>query len=396
MGFFTDIYNRLTGKIPVTITTTTERSSNEPITVDNATKIATVYSCVRIISEDCGTFPIHVKQRTEDGKRITLYNHPAARVLRRPNPHMSGVDFRCALIASVELRGNGYAYISERDKQGHPTRIDLLNPREVTPLVGKTDVYYAIGESLLVPSRDIIHIKGYAPDGIVGKSPIDVVSDTFENAVNTAKFSKNLYKNDLKSAGVFTVDTELSQVAYERLKDQLTKDWSRLRVSSRPLILEGGTKMSTVTITPENAQFIATKLQTIDEIAAIFRVPPHKVGDWTRGTYSNNAQANLEYSTDCIRPLLVKVEEELNRKLFLEVEQGEYYVDINYKALLRTDLSAQMEIYNKMFNIGVYSPNDIRRMEDLEPYEGGDKYFVPVNLAINDKDYNLIQDGQSE
>lgn len=377
------------GKMPVTFNYTTDGQVASPVTIDNAMKIATVYACVRIISEDCGTFPIHVKQRTKDDKRITLYDHPVARLLRQPNPFMNGVDFRCALIASLELTGNAYAHISKRDKHGYPERIDLLNPRNVSPLKGNEGVYYAIGESSVVPSRDIVHLKGYAPDGIRGLSPIDLVSDTFDNAVNTTKFSKNLYKNDLRSAGVFTIEGELSAEAYGRLESQLTRKWRSLSKSAQPLILEGGTKVSTVTITPENAQFVATKLQTIDEIAAIFRVPPHKVGDWTRGTYSNNTQANLEYSTDCIRPLLVKLEEELNNKLFLDKEHGEIYVDINYKGLLRTDLVKQMEIYNKMFNIGVYSANDIRKMEDLEPYEGGDKYYVPVNLAVNDDKNNI-------
>jgi HK97 family phage portal protein len=375
--------------MPVTINYTTDGKVAAPVTVDNAMKIATVYACVRIISEDCGTFPIHVKQRTKDDKRITLYDHPVARLLRQPNPFMNGVDFRCALIASLELTGNAYAHISKRDKHGYPERIDLLNPRNVTPLKGEEGVYYAIGDVSVVPARDIVHLKGYAPDGITGLSPIDLVSDTFDNAVNTTKFSKNLYKNDLRSAGVFTIEGELSPEAYSRLENQLTRRWNSLSKSAQPLILEGGTKVSTVTITPENAQFVATKLQTIDEIAAIFRVPPHKVGDWTRGTYSNNTQANLEYSTDCIRPLLVKLEEELNNKLFLDKEHGEIYVDINYKGLLRTDLVKQMEIYNKMFNIGVYSANDIRKMEDLEPYEGGDKYYVPVNLAVNDDKNNI-------
>lgn len=394
MGFFNTIYRRFAGKVPVIITESADGAQSTPVTIDTALRIPTVFACVRIISEDCGTFPVHVKQRDGEDRRVTHYNHPVAKVLREPNPQMNGVDFRCALIAQLELTGNAYAHISERDAKGYPTRLDLLDPRTVFPISASNGIFYAISEDVYVPARDMLHIKGFSLDGIVGKSPIDLAADPFDNAVNTARFSKNLYKNDLKQAGVFTIDGELSKDAYARLKDQLTKEWTRIHASSRPLILEGGTKMSTVTITPENAQFIQTKLQTIDEIAALFRVPCHKVGDWTRGTYSNNTQADLEYAKGCIRPLLVKLEEELNSKLFLEVEKGEYYVDINYKALLRTDVTAQMENYNKMFNIGVYSPNDIRRMEDLEPYEGGDKYFVPVNLAVNDN--NITDEKQSE
>ena len=349
-------------------------------------RVATIYACVRIISEDIGTLPLHIKMRTDSGKGKVQNGHPVARLMRRPNPYMNGIDFRCALIASLELYGNAYAIVRERDKRGYATRLDLLDPRSVKPIAGEHDVYYSVADmSELVPSRDMVHIKGYAPDGIEGKSPVRMHQDLIENFINATKFSKKLYKNDLRSAAVFSLDGVLPEDAYNRVKEQLSKAWQRVNSDgTKPLILEGGTKVQTMTITPENAQFIATKLQTIDEIAAIFRVPPHKVGDWTRGTYSNNAQANLEYSTDCIRPLLVKVEEELNRKLFLESEKAEYYIDIDFRGLFRADTATRKDWYREMFYIGVFSSNDIRALEDLPAYEGGDKYYVPVNLQSAD------------
>lgn len=357
------------------------------LTEEAAMRVGTVYSCVRIIAEDVGTLPVHVKKRDDNGNRTTLYTHPIARVLRRPNPFMSGIDFRRAMIASLELHGNAYAIIRERDRRGYPTRIDFADATQMSVVVGNDDIFYAYGEEeSLLPSRDVIHFKGYAPDGIEGKSPIKLHRDTIENSINATKFSKKLYKNDLRSTAVFSLEGELSPEAYNRTKTQLAEMYKKATARTDiPLVLEGGTKVSSLTITPEDAQFIATKLQNIDEIAAIFRVPPHKVGDWTRGTYSNNTQANLEYFTDCIRPLLEMIEEELSRKLFLEAEQDTHYVDINFKGLLRTDTKTQIDNYRTMFNIGVYSANDIRAMEDLAPYEGGDRYFVPVNMAINDK-----------
>lgn len=386
MGIISKFFGKfLGGRIPTYIVSPSN-SSDLPLSEEGAMKVATVYSCVRIIAEDVGTLPIHVKMRSEDGKRMTLYTHPVARVLNRPNPFMSGIDFRRAMIASLELHGNAYAIITERDKRGYPTRIDFADATQMTVIVGENDIFYAYGENEdLLPSRDVIHLKGYAPDGIEGKSPIKLHRDTIENAVNATKFSKKLYKNDLRSTAVFSLEGELSPDAYARTKSQLQEMYKKATARTDvPLVLEGGTKVNALTITPEDAQFIATKLQNIDEIAAIFRVPPHKVGDWTRGTYSNNTQANLEYFTDCIRPLLEIIEEELSRKLFLEVEQGSHYIDINFKGLLRTDTKTQIENYRTLFNIGVYSANDIRAMEDLAPYDGGDRYFVPVNMAIND------------
>lgn len=387
MGILSRFFGKfLGGRIPTYIVTSTS-SGSSLMSDEAAMKVGTVYSCVRIIAEDVGTLPVHVKMRDEDGGRQTLYNHPVAKVLRRPNPHMSGINFRRAMIASLELHGNAYAIIRERDKRGYPTRIDFADATQMSVVVGNEDVYYAYGEGKdLIPSRDVIHFKGYAPDGIEGKSPIQLHRDMIENSINATRFSKNLYKNDLRSTAVFSLEGELSPEAYDRTKAQLQEMYRKASARADvPLVLEGGTKVNSLTITPEDAQFIATKLQNIDEIAAIFRVPPHKVGDWTRGTYSNNTQANLEYFTDCVRPLLEMIEEELSQKLFLEAEQDSHYIKFNFKGLLRTDINSQINNYRTMYNIGVLSPNEIREMEDLAPYEGGDRRFVPVNMAVNNK-----------
>lgn len=389
MGIFSKIFNRQTATpFPVIVTTSNDDGA---WTNDAAMRVSTVYSCVRIIAEDVGTLPLHVKRIGEGNTRELVAGHPVSRVLSRPNPFMNGVDFRRAMIAALQLTGNAYARIVERDRRGYPTRIDYLEPSDVTPIAGANDVYYSVsGVDELLPSRDIIHFKGYAPDGIEGKSPITLQRETIENGRNATLYSKNLFKNDLKSTGVFTTDGTLSEDSFKRLRAQLTRAWKRVGSSAEPLVLEQGMKVSTITITPEDAQFVATKLQNIDEVAAIFRVPPHKVGDWTRGTYSNNTQANLEYCTDCIRPLLVVIEEELNNKLFLESERDILYIDITFEGLLRTDTKTRWENYRTGFNLGVYSPNEIRAMEDLPPYEGGDRRFVQVNMAVNDNQLTEI------
>jgi HK97 family phage portal protein len=293
---------------------------------------------------------------------------------------MTGVDFRRAMIACLELRGNAYALISERDRQGYASRLDLLDPDQVSVVKGDTDVFYSIAGRSLLPSRDIIHLKGFTLDGIEGKSPITLLRENIENARNSKRFSKNLFKRDLKTSTVFSTDEKISPAQRMTLQSDLNKMLNKAKGVGSPIVLEGGMKVSSLTLSPEDAQFVQYSLMTTDEIAAGYRVPPHKVGDWTRGTYSNNTQANLEYFTDCVRPLLEVCEAELNEKLLLEAERADVYVDINFKGLLRTDVKTQIENYRTMFNIGVYSANDIRALEDLAGYPGGDRYFVPANM----------------
>ena len=388
MSIFSKIFNVGDRRLPVSIEHHYDDSA-VPMTVSAAVRISTVFACIRVISEDVGTLPVHVKSR---GKVVSapLYGHPVARLLAEPNPYMTGIDFRRALIASLEAHGNGYAYISQRDKRGYPTRLDLVDASTVSVSKGNNDLFYDLGELGIngVPSRDVVHIKGFSFDGVVGKSPISYQRETLDNAAAMTNYSKSLFRRDGRHAVVFKTQKIMKEDAFERLRKQLTVAWNKLRNGGTPLVLEDGTDIATVSISPEDAQYVSTKLLTIDEVAAIFRVPPHKVGDSKSGNYSNNTQANLEYFTNCVRPLLEEIEAEFNRKLFLEDEKETHYIDIEFKGLMRTATKEQMEIYRQMFNIGVYTPNEIRAFEDLPPYKGGDQYFVPVNLAANNKRQN--------
>jgi HK97 family phage portal protein len=170
----------------------------------------------------------------------------------------------------------------------------------------------------------------------------------------------------------------------------------KAKTTGAPIILEEGMKYTPVTLSPEDAQFVSTKLQCIDQVAAAFRVPPHKVGDLTRGTYSNNEQGNIEFYIDCIRPKIEQLEEELNSKLFLESEKAEYYIDIDFRGLFRADTATRKDWYKELYYIGVFSPNEIRALEDMPPYEGGDQHYVPVNMTTPSNLENINQNGKSE
>ena len=373
--------------LPVHITTSGDDSS--VFSTDAAMRITTVYRCVRLIADTIGTLPIHVKRRMPDGSRVTVYDHPVARLLQQPSPLYARIDFMRSLIASEELSGNGYGYIAERDNLGYPTRVDYYKPAEVQVMKGDNGVYYHIAPlKVVAPSRDVIHFKGYAPDGILGESPISLLRDEMENCANATKCSKELYKQDLRTAGVFSTDHKLGKEATQNLFKSLGAMLRRAKTTGQPIILEEGLKYSSIQLSPEDAQFVANKLQSIDQVASAFGVPPHKVGDLTRGTYSNNEQGNLEFYIDCLRPKIEQLEEELNRKLFLESEKAEYYIDIDFRGLFRADTATRKDWYREMFYIGVFSSNDIRALEDLPAYEGGEKYYVPVNLAPADGNNN--------
>lgn len=391
MGFLNRLFQlgKNGATLPVSVTEMTDGTASPLLTEEGAMRITTVYACVRLIADTIGTLPIHVKRRMPDGSRVVDYSHPVAKLLNRPNPFQSRIKLMRALVASEELHGNGYLLIKERDSRGYPTRIELLDAKEVAPLQGDNDVFYVVAsDGKTYPSRDIIHFCGYAPDGIVGISPIKKLRNELETCMNTTLYSRDLYSGGLRTAGVFSTDQKLDEEKLTKLQKELGVMLNRARRGGKPVLLESGFKFSAVTITPEDAQFVATKLQSIDQVAAAFRVPPHKVGDLTRGTYSNNEQGNIEFYIDCIRPKLEELEEELNSKLFLESEQGEYYLDIDFRGLFRADTSTRTTFYKEMFYIGAMSPNEIRALEDMPAYEGGEQFYIPVNMTNNDNSKN--------
>lgn len=384
MGIFSRIFSSApssnnSAMLPITITTSGDSPS---LAGDGAMRVLTVYACVRLIADTIGTLPIHVKRRMPDGARVTVYDHPVARLLNRPSPRVGRIDLFRAIITAEELRGNGYGYIAERDAKGYPTRIDYYSPEVVTIMVGEDDVFYSIAPlGKIVPSRDVIHFRGHTNDGIEGISPISLLRDDIENCHNTTLYSKELYKRDLRTVGVFSTDQKLGKESVDNLFEGLWKMLRRSKKTGAPVILEEGLKYTNMTLSPEDAQFVSTKLQSIDQVASAFRVPPHKVGDLTRGTYSNNEQGNIEFYIDCIRPKIEQLEEELNNKLFLEREKPEYYIDIDFRGLFRADTATRKDWYKELYYIGVFSPNEIRALEDMPPYEGGDQHYVPVNMT---------------
>lgn len=395
MGYFANILSRVAAKLPINVTFHTGMSGwlfdsedDLPTNADAALKIGTVWACARIISNSVGTLPVHVKARTASGRNV-LYDHPVAALMRKPNPKMNGVVFRRAMILSLALRGNAYALISERDAKYRPKRLDFIPPSNVSVYEGADDIFYKIaGCSEVIPSRDMIHLKDLSTTGIVGKSPIRQHAELLDGARSSLKFSRSFYKNGCRTTGVFKVKKQLSPEAYARLSKDLARRYSGVDKFATPLVMEEDMDYIPITIPPEDAQFVATRLQSVDEIAAIFGVPPHMVGDLSHATFSNIEHQAIEFYSLAVRPILVALEAELNDKLFAELEKGRIYVDVDFKGLLRADTTTRGNFYKTMYYLGAMNANEIREFEDMDGYKGGEVYCRQTNMTPITNDNN--------
>lgn len=358
------------------------------VSEESSLAISAVWACVRILSETVGTLPIHLYKRTSNG-RDKVKGHECSLILQRPNSYLTRFSLMHHLMICCTLWGNGYARIY-RDKFFRPVRIQLLHPTEIEPILTCDDeLFYRDKTGLFIPCYDIIHLKGVSTNGYKGKSPIAVHRDNLSLSISAQRYGEKFFNQGGNMSGVFKYPSTLKPEAYKRLKNDLIAQSTGLHDAHTPLLLEGGMTYERISIPPEDAQFIATRKFQKTEIATIYGVPPHMIADLERATNNNIEHQGMEFVQYCLMPYLVRLEEEFNRKLLRDDEFEEFYFLFSLNGLLRGDTKTRSEFYKNMNMIGAMSANEIRALEDMNSYEGGDTYFVQANMQTIERAQTL-------
>jgi HK97 family phage portal protein len=352
------------------------------ITPDNALKISAVYACVRLISESIATLPINM-YKTDGNKRELAKEHPLYSVMKyNPNALMTTTDLVESFVASALLRGNGYIH-PVRNRYGDITELEFLKPKCMT-LDVSGDVpfykYFSEKKNATFKFEDIVNFAYFTLDGVTGISPISQCRTSLELANESEEYGKRFFANNAQPGGVIEMEGVLSEEASERFKKSWHAGYSGQNVGKTAL-LEGGAKYHAISMSNKDSQFLESKAFSIQDIARMFNVPPHLVGDLSKATFSNIEQQAMEFEKYTIRPLVTKIEAIFNKRLLAEDEIGRYFFKFNTSALLRGDIKTRFEAYNIGRNMGVYSANDIRELEDLNPIENGDIYLQPLNMV---------------
>ena len=356
-------------------------SSLKWVTEEGALSLSAVYACVRLLSDTVAIMPIHLYRRMDQGRSL-VKGHPSSRVFRAPSSYTVQFDILSHLMVSVTRWGNGYLRI-HRDRSFRPVGLEMLMPYDVTPCKTSDDrvVYRISGVSKALESYDIVHLKGLGTDGIVGKSPIALHRENLGLSLEVQSYGERFFSKGGNTSSVLEYPGALKKEQLENLRTQFAEIFQGLENAHKPMILEGGMKYNRINIPLEDAQFIATRKYQKNEIATIFGVPPHMIADLERATNNNIEHQGMEFVMYSLMPYLVKIESEVNRKLLFEDEQDELYFKFNVNSLMRGDTKTRSEYYRNMFHIGAMSPNEIRELEEMNPYKGGSVRYVPVNLA---------------
>lgn len=354
-----------------------------PVSEDSAMALTYVYACIRVLSETVGHLPLNVYRRTATGREEDD-QHPLWNLLHNePNPWMSSQVWRETLMGHASSRGNAYSWI-ERGRDGQVVALWPLHPDRTHPeIVNGTLVYRSTlpdsSQQTTFAAIDVLHIPALAPDGIKGYSPIQVAKQAVGLGLAAQEFGARFFGNGANPRMVIRHPGKVSDP--EKYRETFDKQFAGVRDSHGTVVLTGGAEMDTITIPPEDAQFLETRQFNRTEIAGIFRVPPDMIGDLSRSTFSNAEQMDLKFAKHTIAPWCTKWEAEINRKLLAGPRNRKHFAKMNMNALMRGDTQTRGQWYHFALADGWMSRNEVRRKEDLPTEDGLDEFLAPMNFA---------------
>ncbi|WP_436875946.1 phage portal protein [Siccibacter turicensis] len=357
-------------------------SSGKVVSADKAIHLSAVWACVRLLSESVSTLPLKVYERQPDGSRKPATNHPAYQVLcRRPNLEMTPSRFMLMLVASICLRGNAFV---EKKMIGNKlvSLVPLLPQNMVVKRLDSGSLEYTYteaGTKRVIPVKNIMHIRGFGMDGVCGMMPMMAGRDVIGSAMAVEESAAKIFENGLQSSGFLSAEQALDKDQRERLRGYM-QAFTGSRNAGKIMVLEGGLKYQNVTMNPEAAQMLESRAFSIEEICRWFRVPPFMVGhaDKQSSWASSVEGMNLQFLTNTLRPLLVNIEQEISRCL---LDDEELFAEFSVEGLLRADSAGRSAYYTTALQNGWMSRNDVRRLENMPPIEGGELYTVQLNLT---------------
>lgn len=357
-----------------------------PVTAESSIRAASVFSCVRILSEAVAMLPLILYRRVEkngrEGKERAT-NHPLYRLLHlEPNDEQTSFEFRELLQRHLVLRGNAFAFI-DWARNGRVRRLIPLHPDRVGFEKVKGQLQYSYRhpdsnvQSIFDP-YEVMHLRGLSTDGLRGLSPIETAREAVGLSIATEEYGARFFANGTHVGTYLETPNELGEKARKNLQESMSSNYGGVVNAHKIPILENGLKMQRLNMSTRDAQFIESRRFQLLEICRIFRVPPHKVYELERATFSNIEQQSIDFVTDSIQPWITRWEQRLNMSLLNESERDRYFFEFKLDALLRGETKARQESLQIMRRNGVINANEWRAIENMNPREdeGGDEYFT--------------------
>jgi len=369
-------------------------TSGKTVNERTALQTTAVYACVRILSETIASLPLHVYRYTEGGKTKDTEHALYTLLHDEPNPDMTSFVFRETLMSHLLIWGNAYSQIL-RDRSGQVIGLYPLLPDQMSVHRSeKGKLYYVYNRyeednpnfqekgSIVLSQEEVLHIPGLGFDGLIGYSPIALAKNAVGMTLACEEYGASFFGNGANPGGVLEHPGILKDPA--KVRDSWNAVYQGTRNAHKVAVLEEGMSYKQIGIPPEEAQFLETRKFQINEIARLFRIPPHMVGDLEKSSFSNIEQQSLEFVKYTLDPWVVRFEQALKKSLLLPEEKKTHFIKFNVDGLLRGDYQSRMNGYAIGRQNGWLSTNDIRELEELNPIppeEGGDLYLINGNMT---------------
>jgi HK97 family phage portal protein len=353
--------------------------SGADVSQKSSIQISAVFACVRLLADTVSTLPADTYIRVGDERRP----YPAPVWVAEPDSDMTRQDFIQQIVVSLMLDGNAFVQVL-RSGNGvaalvvlDPTRIEVRRNAE-----SRRPEYVVDQGKRVLPSEDVLHITDLRrPGDLRGVSRVTELRQTLGLARALDEFAARFFGNGSTTTGIIEYPGNLSEEQARDLVDGFEAGHKGLRRAHRPGVLSGGARFQKTGVDPESAQMLGSRQMSVEEIARIFGVPPHMIGLTTPGamSYASVEQNAIQFVTHTLRPLVTKIESALTRLL-----PGDAFLRFNMDGLLRGDSISRAQYHSTALQAGWETVNDVRRIEDLPPVDGGDQIRVSLaNIEVN-------------
>lgn len=363
------------------------------VDVDESTALTftAVKAAIQILSESLASLPLIVYQRLDPRGKRRDPNHPLYRLLHeRPNQDMTSFKLRETMMGHILTWGNAYALIVRKTQDGYPVELWPMNPQRMQPKrndQGVLEYHYnnATRGIIVVPKEQIFHVAGLGYDGVKGYSPITLARESIGLGIAAEKFGAGYFGRGARPCGILEFPGEVTEDLHKTTRET----WERMHKGTdnahRTAILEQGMTWKPMSIPMDDAQFLETRQFQVDEVARIFNMPVHLLRKMVDSSVrANIEQESLDFVIYSLRPYTVRWEQEIQRQLFLEIDR-DTFAEFKIDGLLRGDTKTRFEAYAKAKQNGIYSTNDIRELENLNPTgAGGDVYTIQGQMTNAD------------
>lgn len=353
---------------------------------DSAFAQSAVQACVTLLAESVAQLPCELYRRGNNGQRERATDHPLYDIIHnQPNKKDTIFEFNEQKQGYLGIDGNSYSII-ERDGKGYVTELIPVKPNKIQVLKGPDGLpyYNLIDHNEIIPMHMMHHVKAFSFDGYIGVSPLQTNADVIGLGIAVDQHAAQVFANGTTMSGVIERPSDVKAIESQEKVDAILNKWrekhSGVRNAFSVALLQEGMTYKQLAMDNEKAQLLQSRQYGVIEVCRLYKVPPHMIQSLDKATFSNIEHQGLQFVIYTLLPWLKRHESAMMRDLLLPSERKDLYIEFNVSGLLRGDQKARYESYAIGRQWGWLSVNDIRRMENLTPIEGGDSYLTPLNM----------------